>query len=108
MRFDGKPRFDYRGFYYCPDDEVEPDVIKTFHDVKVIVDGAFQLYGSVPCSPYGSPSYDEFMMWIDCGMPDRKRLGGYVTDKIQEYHDQWQDEQINNVILGAQTQDESS
>ena len=102
MRHYGKPLFEYKGYYYCPDDMVEPDVIKTWHDVKVLEDGKYVDYNYLPESPYRTVGIDDFMLWVDCDMPDRKTLNGYVSDKIQDYYNKWQDEQINQVILGEE------
>ena len=103
----------YKGdiYSYEPWEDREDDNIKIFHDVYLI-DRDIQgdrigrtVQRSMPMSPYSTPSFDEFVMWIECGMPTSKEMGlGGNARKgdIKEYYTKWLDDKIDQVILGEQ------
>lgn len=68
--FYGEPKFQYKGWIYCPESDVEPDNVKIFHNV--ITPDKRRI--SFDWSPYCVPSLGEFSLWVDLGCPDR--LGG--------------------------------
>lgn len=65
--FYGEPKFQYKGWIYCPESDVEPDNVKIFHNV--ITPDKRRI--SFDWSPYCVPSLGEFSLWVDLGCPDR-------------------------------------
>lgn len=63
----GDPKYQYKGWIYCPESVVEPDNIKIWH--TVITPDKRRI--SFDWSPYNTPSLAEFQLWIDLGCPDR-------------------------------------
>lgn len=63
----GDPKYQYKGWIYCPESDVEPDNIKIFH--TVITPDKRRI--SFDWSPYSTPSLTEFQLWIDLGCPAR-------------------------------------
>lgn len=64
-----KSGFSYKGYVYQPFVDIEPDVMKTFHDVQDPNGKAHY----IDWSPYSGISDIDFQSWIDLGMP--KRVG---------------------------------
>jgi hypothetical protein len=76
--------YEYKGYKYKPDDDVEEDNVKRFHDV--ITPTGERTY--IPFSPYSTPSRTSFERWIDLGMPKRgdvrlKHNGNYKNEDIE-------------------------
>ena len=77
--------FEYKGYKYMPEDDVEEDNVKRFH--TVITPTGEPTY--IPYSPYGSPSKINFERWVDLDFPKRgdSRLKhpGNFSDKDIEF-----------------------
>lgn len=73
---------DYKGWKYNQDVEEYDDNRKIFHSATK--DGKEV---SMDWSPYSTPSQEDFALWVDLGMPDRKAVNGIgpldIDDLIQ-------------------------
>lgn len=97
-----KTVYEYKGFFYRPEDEVEPDVIKTWHGVYIKdADGEFKSDGWISWSPYGAPHRVIFEMWIDMGRPTREAMGGNQEKNYREFYERWRHQQAEDAILGV-------
>lgn len=94
-------------YEYDPEEDIEPgENCKIFHFVYEIEydmqgerTGPKKQIGWMPMSPYCHPSYDEFSMWIECGMPSSEKMGlrgNAQTGDIKKYYDSY----ISNILLG--------
>ena len=61
---------EYKSYSYKPYEDHEPDNIKIFHDVEK--DGKTI---TMDWSPYRTPSFEDFKLWIDLGCPARIGCG---------------------------------
>ena len=98
----------YKGdiYLYEPEIDEDEDNRKIFHfvyelerDIQGDRFGPKKQVGWMPMSPYSSPSYKEFKMWIECGMPSKKDMGlrgNAQNGDIEKYYDSY----ISNIILG--------
>jgi len=76
---------EYKGYTYHPEEEVEygmegAENIKMWH-YAIALDGRMI---SFDWSPYQTPSYEDFVLWIELGMPDRfdlRKTGGPLDSK---------------------------
>jgi len=63
---------EYKGYEYCPWDDREPDVIKTFHEVITPAGDTIM----ADFSPYMFLDKETFAAWVDAGCPNRgNRVG---------------------------------
>ena len=70
-------RYNYKGYYYCPEEDREPDNIKIFHTV---FKGEFvSTVHNIPFTPYGFPSEEAFKAWIDSGLPTREQINMAIS-----------------------------
>lgn len=84
--------YEYKGFKYMPEDDVEEDNVKRFHNVHV---NNGRIYGgSVPLSPYATMTKELFERWIDMGRPTREEMGGHHPEHHQAYYEKWALEQL--------------
>ena len=67
---------EYKGYKYQPEEDIEPDNIKIFHDV-ITPEGERISLGF---SPYSVPTKESFEKWIDLGCPKR---GNSLFDHAQ-------------------------
>jgi len=97
----GNVIFEYKGYFYCPWDELEPDNRKTYHEVKKVDEHNNLKYAfDVPLTPYIMAMTEEaFRKWIDMGMPTRDEMGGHQVEDHERYYDKWVDEQIEKELL---------
>ena len=58
---------EYKGYIYQPEEDVEPDNIKIFHDVITPEGNRI----SLGFSPYDIPTKENFARWVDLGCPKR-------------------------------------
>ena len=95
----GEHLYTYRGYVYCPKDEILEDNIKRQHNVVCCVGGICVESRSVPLSPYNTLSEAQFQRWIQMGQPTREKMGGH----LQEHHDKyWRklfDEGLDKILL---------
>lgn len=70
---------EYKGFIYKPWQEVMDDNIKVYHDVET-PDGKII---DMDWSPYETPSFDDFKMWIELGMPKRIHGGPLSSNDLK-------------------------
>lgn len=68
--------FEYKGYKYMPEDDIEEDNVKRFHDV--VTPTGERIY--VPLGPYNKLTETNFQRWIDLGMPKRGEMGGPKTN----------------------------
>lgn len=87
-------KLEYKGHQYKPWDDVEEDNVKRFHDVYV--DGVD--IGSIPLSPYTTPSFELFSRWIDMGKPSRNDMGGNRVKEHTAYYEKWVAEQLEKEL----------
>ena len=89
---------EYNGYYYMPEDDIEEDNVKRFHDVKVKgPDGGYHYCGkSFPCSPYSTPSLEQFKRWIDMGKPTREEMGGNTREAHEAHYQKY----LDSILLG--------
>ena len=66
-------KYEYKGFYYEYEIEVEEDNRKIFHDISVMENGKLKYFCHYPLSPYSHCTRELFERWIDMGMPSRLR-----------------------------------
>ena len=94
--------FEYKGYHYCPWDDIEPNEnCKTFHDVYVTSGTELKYFTFVPMTPYVREiDKQTFKRWIDMGMPTREQLGNHHPENHEKYYNKWLDEQIDNELLG--------
>ena len=96
----GGDLFEYRGYIYAPEDDIEEDNIKRFHNIYCEHEGIRCNVGSVPLSPYSSLNEAQFRRWIDMGKPTRDRMGGHHHEDHERYFRKLFDEAMNRIILG--------
>ena len=95
----GDDLYTYRGITYCPEDDIEEDNVKRFHNVVIIHDGIRVNVGSVPLSPYSSLSEAQFQRWVQMGRPTRSQLGGQQHEDHLKYWRKLFEEAIDNILL---------
>lgn len=95
-------QFEYRGYIYCPYDDVEEDNCKRFHNVYVEYDGIRIDIGSVPLSPYCVLTFNRFKEWIQMGKPTREDMGGYQQEQHDEYYRKTFDKVWDHILLGGE------
>ena len=78
---------EYKGFQYKPEDDIEEDNVKRFHDVYI--DGSRIFGGGIPMSPYSSVCQQTFERWIDMGCPTRSDMGGHQPKHHEEHYQNW-------------------
>jgi hypothetical protein len=100
-RYDGSTDvFKYRGYIYCPEDDVMEDNIKRYHSIYLEHDGIRVCIGSVPLSPYEELTLNRFKRWIQCGQPTREDMGGHHNEDHDKYWQKMYDESINKILTG--------
>lgn len=57
--------YSYKGYTYLPQQDVEEDNIKIWHEVKAPEIGIIH----IDCSPYRTPTVEQFHRWVDAGCP---------------------------------------
>ena len=92
-------KYEYKGFYYDYEIEVEEDNRKILHDVSVIENGKLKYFCHYPLSPYSHCTRELFERWIDMGMPSRFEMGGHHRENHEKYYDKWLNEQVDKVLL---------
>jgi len=102
VRYYSKNEFDYeyKGFYYCPEEEYEEDNRKTFHAIKVLKPNRCLHYEgeNLPLSPYSYASKELFEKWIDMGRPTREMLGDHHKEHHEAYYNKWVLEQLEKEL----------
>jgi len=96
----GEHVYSYKGYNYCPEDDVEEDNVKRFH--FVVTDGIHTHSRSVPLSPYSSLSEGQFQRWIDMGRPTREQMGGHQIEDHNHYWRKLFDEALDKILLGEE------
>ena len=91
---DGTVRYEYKGYTYCPYDDVEEDNLKRYH--CVYLKEPMSDAGSVPLGPYASLSERMFQRWIDMGKPTREEIGGHQKKDHDDYYHKY----IDSILLG--------
>jgi len=94
---------EYKGYIYRPFNDDEEDVVKIFHNVIMIKNGVEIDCNNIPASPYCHIAETTFKMWVDCGMPNKEKLGfnaNVYNKDIKNYYDKWLDDRIDEAILG--------
>lgn len=86
--------YEYKGFQYMPEDDVEEDNIKRFHHVNF--NG--QKLTWMPLSPYSSASKELFEQWVDMGRPTRYDIGGHHKEDHEKYYQKWVLEQLEKEL----------
>lgn len=97
----GEDQFEYKGYTYAPEDDIEEDCVKRFHRVYRKHKGVRIDSESVPLSPYSSLSEAQFIRWIDMGKPTRKQMGGHDLIDHEMYFNKFINEIANKVLLGV-------
>lgn len=87
---------EYKGFTYQPEDDVEEDNVKRFHEVYF--NGDRISGGWMPLSPYTTPSFELFSRWIDMGRPTRDEMGGNRIVEHTAYYEKWVAEQLEKEL----------
>lgn len=95
-----KDLFSYRGYIYCPEDDVEEDNIKRFHHVYCELDGIRVWVCDVPLSPYDTLDKQTFERWIQMGKPSREKMGGHHKENHIRYWRKLFDEALDKILLG--------
>jgi hypothetical protein len=72
MRF-RHSNWEYKGYTYQPSQDMEPDVVKTYHTV-VSTQYGMDMGRDVPFSPYSLVSEEAFKAWIESGRPTKETL----------------------------------
>lgn len=94
----GEHLYEYKGYAYCPEDDIEEDNVKRFHFVEAYIDGIYVHSRSVPLSPYCMLSEAQFQRWIDMGQPTREQMGGHHHKDHEQYYNKY----LDKILLEAE------
>lgn len=67
----------HKGLVYEPEEEIELDVSKIYHNVVDQLTGTY--IDSLPLSPYLYATQECFIAWIDAGRPTREQVNAAMN-----------------------------